>query len=126
MLNLLVAVSVLLAQASVVGAFDDGGFRATRRGAIARPTRRGSIRLSGTWARQTCCRCAADVAKLGVMVGGEPLVTQDKTLLKKHPNAIAPINGGWFVKTHSGTAAKVRYVKTIAKALKVKVVVAGA
>ena len=68
---------------------------------------------------------AADVAKLGVMVGGEPLVTQDKSLLKKHPNAIAAIKGGWFVKTHSGTAAKMRYVKTIAKALKVKVVVAG-
>lgn len=69
---------------------------------------------------------AADVAKLGVMVGGEPLVTQDKALLKKHPNAIAAIKGGWFVKTHSGTAAKMRYVKTIAKALKVTVVVAGA
>ena len=69
---------------------------------------------------------AADVAKLGVMVGGEPLVTQDKSLLKKHPNAIAAIKGGWFVKTHSGTAAKMRYVKTIAKALKVKVVIAGA
>ena len=67
----------------------------------------------------------ADVAKLGVMVGGEPLVTQDKALLKKHPNAIAAIKGGWFVKTHSGTAAKMRYVKTIAKALKVKVVIAG-
>ena len=69
---------------------------------------------------------AADVAKLGVMVGGEPLVTLDRSLLKKHPNAIAAIKGGWFVKTHSGTAAKMRYVKTIAKALKVKVVIAGA
>ena len=49
-----------------------------------------------------------------------------KTLLKKHPTAIAAIKGGWFVKTHSGTAAKMRYVKTIAKALKVKVVIAGA
>ena len=69
---------------------------------------------------------AADVAKLGVMVGGEPLVTQDKSLLKKHPNAVATIKDGWYVKTHSGTAAKVGYVKKIAKALKVKVVIAGA
>ena len=66
---------------------------------------------------------AAEVAKLGVMVGGEPLVTQDKSLFKKHPSAIAKIKGGWFVKTHSSTAAKMRYVKTLAKALKVKVTI---
>jgi len=66
------------------------------------------------------------VAGLGIMCGGEPLVTKDKSLLKKHPSAIAPIAGGWFVKTHSGTAAKIGYVKKIAKALKVKLVVANA
>ena len=66
---------------------------------------------------------ADKVAALGVLCGGEPLVTKDKTLLKKHPSAIAEIAGGWFVKTHSGTAAKIRYVKQIAKALKVKLVV---
>lgn len=66
------------------------------------------------------------VAALGIMCGGEPLVTKDKSLLKKHPSAIAPIAGGWFVKTHSGTAAKIGYVKRIAKALKVKLVVANA
>ncbi len=66
---------------------------------------------------------AEKVAALGIMCGGEPLVTKDKTLLKKHPSAIAEIAGGWFVKTHSGTAAKIRYVKQIAKALKVKLVV---
>ena len=68
---------------------------------------------------------AEKVAALGIMCGGEPLVTKDKTLLKKHPSAIAPIAGGWFVKTHSGTAAKIGYVKRIAKALKVKLVVAN-
>ena len=66
------------------------------------------------------------VAALGIMCGGEPLVTKDKTLLKKHPSAIAPIADGWFVKTHSGTAAKIGYVKRIAKALKVKLVVTNA
>ena len=66
---------------------------------------------------------ADKVAALGVLCGGEPLVTKDKTLLKKHPSAIAEIAGGWFVKTHSGTAAKIRYVKQIAKALKIKLVV---
>ena len=66
---------------------------------------------------------ADKVAALGVLCGGEPLVTKDQTLLKKHPSAIAEIAGGWFVKTHSGTAAKIRYVKQIAKALKVKLVV---
>ena len=66
---------------------------------------------------------ADKVAALGVLCGGEPLVTKDKSLLRKHPSAIAEISGGWFVKTHSGTAAKIRYVKQIAKALKVKLVV---
>ena len=66
---------------------------------------------------------AEKVAALGIMCGGEPLVTKDKTLLKKHPSAIAEIAGGWFIKTHSGTAAKIGYVKRIAKVLKVKLVV---
>ena len=63
------------------------------------------------------------VAALGILCGGEPLVTKDKSQLKKHPSAIAEITGGWFVKTHSGTAAKIGYVKRIAKALKIKLVV---
>ena len=69
---------------------------------------------------------ADKVAALGIMCGGEPLVTKDKSLLKKHPSAIAEIAGGWFIKTHSGTAAKIGYVKRIAKALKVKLVVTNA
>ena len=66
---------------------------------------------------------ADKIAALGIMCGGEPLVTKDKSLLKKHPSAIAEIAGGWFVKTHSGTAAKISYIKRIAMALKVKLVV---
>ena len=37
---------------------------------------------------------ADKVAALGVLCGGEPLVTKDKSLLKKHPSAIAEIAGG--------------------------------
>ncbi len=66
---------------------------------------------------------ADKVAALGILCGGEPLVTKDKSQLNKHPSAIAEITGGWFVKTHSGTAAKIGYVKRIAKALKIKLVV---
>ena len=66
---------------------------------------------------------ADKVAALGVLCGGEPLVTRDKSQLKKHPSAIAEIAGGWFVKTHSGTAAKISYIKRIAKALKIRLVV---
>ena len=61
---------------------------------------------------------AEKVAALGVMCGGEPLVTKDKSLYKKQPSAVASISGGWFVKTHSGTAAKIGYLKRVAKALK--------
>ena len=49
---------------------------------------------------------ADKVAAFGVLCGGEPLVTQDKSQLKKHPSAVAEIAGGWFVKTHSGTAQR--------------------
>jgi len=65
------------------------------------------------------------VAALGVMVGGEPLVTQDRSLYKKHPHAVAELPNNWVVKTHSGTAAKISYVKRAAKALKIKVTVKG-
>lgn len=66
---------------------------------------------------------AAEVAKLGIMLGGEPLVTRDKSLFVKCPRAVVEIKGGWFVKTHSNTVAKMNCVQKIAKALKVKVIV---
>lgn len=69
---------------------------------------------------------AADVAKLGIMVGGEPLVTKNRELYVKYPAAVVGISDGWFVKTHSGTAAKIKYVKRLAKELKVKLTVKGA
>ena len=69
---------------------------------------------------------ARKVAELGISCGGEPLVTNDRSLYKKHPTAVVAISGGWFVKTHSGTKAKIGYVKRIAKALKVRVTVKNA
>ncbi len=63
------------------------------------------------------------VAALGILCGGEPLVTRDKSLYVKMPTQVAEIPGGWFVKTHSSTAAKAGYVKAIAKALGVKLTV---
>jgi len=64
------------------------------------------------------------VARLGIMCGGEPLVTKDRSLLKKYPGAIGAISGGWFVKTHSSTAAKMNFVKVIAKGLGIRLAVA--
>ena len=69
---------------------------------------------------------AEKVSSLGIMCGGEPLVTNDKSLLKKHPSASAESAGGWFVKTHSGTKAKIGYVTRIAKALKIKLTIGKA
>jgi hypothetical protein len=63
------------------------------------------------------------VAALGISCGGEPLVTQDRSVYKKQPSAVDAISGDWFVKTHSSTKAKIGYVKRIAKALKIKVTV---
>ena len=61
------------------------------------------------------------VAALNILCGGEPLITRDRSLYKKHPSAIAALPSGWFVKTHSNTASKIDYVKRAAKALKVKI-----
>ena len=69
---------------------------------------------------------ADKVSALGVMCGGEPLVTKDKSLYKKQPSAVVPIAGGWFVKTHSGTKAKIGYLKRIAKMLKIKLAIGEA
>lgn len=63
---------------------------------------------------------ASKVAALGLLPAGEPLVTKDKSQLQKQPNNLAEISGGWFVRTHSSTQEKMKQVKQIAKALKIK------
>ena len=65
---------------------------------------------------------AEKVAALGILCGGEPLVTRDKALYTKMPSQVVSIRGGWFVKTHSSTDAKVGYVKKIAKAIGMRLV----
>ena len=65
------------------------------------------------------------VSALNIICGGEPLITRDRSLYVKHPSAVAPLPSGWFVKTHSNTASKMAYVRSAAKALRVKVVIRG-
>ena len=52
---------------------------------------------------------APRVAKLGVLVDGEPLVSNSINNYKNQSSA-APINSGWYVATHSSTKAKMRAV----------------
>lgn len=63
------------------------------------------------------------VADVGIFYGGEPLVTKDKSLFKKKPSQVIEISGGWFVKTHSSTDAKMKQIMKIAKTLKLNLVV---
>lgn len=57
------------------------------------------------------------VAALNIVKGGEPLVSRRKADFGKQPTQVHPIAGGWFVKTHSSTADKMRLLAKIAKAL---------
>lgn len=63
---------------------------------------------------------AESVASLKIVVAGEPLLSRDKAIFKKEPTQIQPIIGGWYVKTHSSTAAKMQLLEKIAKVQKVK------
>ena len=65
---------------------------------------------------------APKVAKLGVLVDGEPLVSNNIKNYKNQSSA-APIHDGWYVATHSSTKAKINLLERIAKALKIKLVV---
>ena len=60
---------------------------------------------------------ASSVAKLDIRVGGEPLVTQDASELKKYPVDKEQIAGGWYVMTHSSTDSKVEMLLNLAKEL---------
>ncbi len=66
---------------------------------------------------------AQRVADVGIMLGGEPLVTKNKALYVKYPSAVVGISGGWFVNTHSSTKDKMEYIKKIAKAIGIKLFV---
>lgn len=60
------------------------------------------------------------VAALNIVQGGEPLLSRRKADFKKESTQIHPIAGGWFVKTHSSTDAKMRLLEKIAKVQKVR------
>lgn len=61
------------------------------------------------------------VAKLKLMCGGEPLVSKDKSVFIKQPHSVHKTDNGWFVKTHSSSAAKIAFLKKIAAGLCVKI-----
>jgi hypothetical protein len=69
---------------------------------------------------------AEKVASVGLLIGGEPLVSKNKKDFKKYPQAIAPCANGWFVHTHSNTKRKMTCVQKIAAALKIPVKIVGA
>lgn len=62
---------------------------------------------------------AANVARLGALVDGEPLVSNNIRNYKNQAS-IVPIKGGWFVATHSSTKAKMTIVGKVAAKLGVK------
>ena len=56
---------------------------------------------------------------LGLEMAGDPIVTRERTAIKKMPQMVLEISGGWFVKTHSSTYTKMSFLRKIAVALKV-------
>lgn len=60
------------------------------------------------------------VAKLGLTLNGEPLVTKNASEHLKYPSQRVVISGGWSVTTHCSTATKIKKINEFAKALKVK------
>ena len=63
------------------------------------------------------------VASLNLLLAGEPLITRDKSLLKKNPSQIIEIKNGWFIKTHSSTQTKIQYLTRISKLLNIDLVI---
>jgi len=61
------------------------------------------------------------VAAFGIMLGGEPLLSRDKSIFKKNPGQVHPIGDGWYVKTHCSTAAKIGLLKKIAAKMNVRI-----
>lgn len=57
------------------------------------------------------------VAELDIKCNGEPLVSKDKSVYKKQPSMVASLGKDWFVKTHSSTAEKMKFLARISKAL---------
>ena len=64
---------------------------------------------------------ASQVAAFNILLGGEPLVSRDESVFKKHPSQVLPIGNGWFVKTHNSTASKISLLEKISTLMNVKI-----
>jgi soluble cytochrome b562 len=62
----------------------------------------------------------AAVAAFGFRMNGEPLLTRTKKDLKKYPESVETLRGGWILSTHSNTQRKADDLKRIADRLGVR------
>lgn len=62
----------------------------------------------------------AAVAALGLRMNGEPLLTRTKKDLKKYPESVETLRGGWILSTHSNTQRKADDLKRIADRLGIR------
>ena len=83
-------------------------------------TRISESKASTTFAKAIDKIGPARVAALGLSMAGDPLVTRDKSEIKKMPQLVQAVSDGWFVKTHSNTYTKMGFLTKIADALDVK------
>lgn len=79
----------------------------------------GEAKASTTFALAIAAFGPERVAALGLEMAGDPIVTRERTAIKKMPQMVLEISGGWFVKTHSSTYTKMSFLRKIAVALKV-------
>jgi len=80
-------------------------------------TRIGESKASVTFARTIEKIGAPQVAALNLEMAGDPIVTQDRSEIKKMPRMVNEIAGDWFVKTHSSTYTKLSFLRRINDAL---------
>ena len=59
------------------------------------------------------------VSKLNLQLGGEPILSKDRSVFVKQPSQIEEMKNGWIAKTHSSTAKKISILNKIAKTLNI-------
>jgi len=80
-------------------------------------TRIGESKASVTFAKSIEKIGAPQVAALNLEMAGDPIVTRDRSEIKKMPRMVNEIAGGWFVKTHSSIYTKLSFLRRINDAL---------
>jgi len=88
-------------------------------------TMNGCVRIEEPTAKAAFAKALAyfdleKVAKLGVMLNGEPLVSLDRSVFKKYPQSVASVKDGWYASTYCSTATKVQFVREFARRFGVK------